>query len=108
LVPIVVVLSLVYQPSQTQGQKRALPIPFFVLGFAVLVVVGSYDVIPEPVKLFLLDLSRWFLVIAISGLGMKTSLKKLGEVGGRAIILILTLTILLAGFALTAISYLMD
>jgi uncharacterized membrane protein YadS len=43
------------------------------------------------------------LVIAIAALGMKTSLKKLGDVGGSAIILICSLTVLLAGFALTMI-----
>jgi len=104
LVPIVVVLSLIFSGQQRSGEKRKLPIPFFVLGFAVLVVAGSYGFVPEIVKVALLDISRWFLVIAISALGMKTSLKKLGDVGASAITLICSLTVLLAGFALIMIS----
>ncbi|MEO1250362.1 MAG: YeiH family protein [Pseudomonadota bacterium] len=103
LVPIVIALSLIFAGSREAGAKRKLPIPFFVLGFAVLVVVGSYDVVPEQGKDLLLDLSRWCLITAIAALGMKTSLKKLGDVGGSAIALICALTVLLAGFSLAAI-----
>ncbi|MEO1249532.1 MAG: putative sulfate exporter family transporter, partial [Pseudomonadota bacterium] len=58
---------------------------------------------PEQGKELLLDLSRWCLITAIAALGMKTSLKKLGDVGGSAIALICALTVLLAGFSLAAI-----
>ncbi|MEP3435494.1 MAG: putative sulfate exporter family transporter [Hoeflea sp.] len=108
LVPIVVVLSLVFAGSREPGAKRALPIPFFVIGFAALVIVGSYDFIPVPVKDGLLSFSRWCLVVAIAALGMKTSLKKLGDVGGSAIVLICALTGILAVFALTAIKIYMN
>lgn len=104
LVPIVVVLSLIFAGQQAPDAKRKLPIPFFVLGFAALVLAGSYDLVPEFVKDALLGISRWFLVIAIAALGMKTSLKKLGDVGNSAIVLICALTMLLAGFALTMIT----
>ncbi|MDP2118427.1 MAG: putative sulfate exporter family transporter [Hoeflea sp.] len=103
LVPLIVILSLVFSGSREPGAKRALPIPFFVIGFAALVITGSYDFIPEMVKDALLSFSRWCLVVAIAALGMKTSLRKLGEVGGSAIVLICALTGILAVFALTAI-----
>ena len=103
LVPLIVILSLVFSGSREPGAKRALPIPFFVIGFAALVIAGSYDVIPELVKDALLSFSRWCLVVAIAALGMKTSLRKLGDVVGSAIVLICALTGVLAVFALTAI-----
>ncbi|MDF1609818.1 YeiH family protein [Hoeflea sp. YIM 152468] len=105
LVPIVVVLSFVFSGSREPGTRRSLPIPFFVIGFAALVVAGSYDVVPVEVKDGLLAFSRWCLVVAIAALGMKTSLRKLGDVGGSAIVLICTLTGILAVFALTAIKF---
>lgn len=103
LVPVVVTLSLCFarHPGARQGGK--LPIPFFVLGFAALVLVGSTNLIPQAVTASLLELSRWCLVTAIAALGMKTSLRKLAEVGPRAIAIVCGLTVLLAGFALTAI-----
>jgi len=105
LVPIVVVLSLVFSASRAPGIKRQLPIPFFVIGFAALVIIGSYDLIPEVVKDGLLSFSRWCLITAIAALGMKTSLRKLGDVGGNAILLICALTAILAVFVLTAIKF---
>ncbi|MBV0892954.1 YeiH family protein [Paracoccus sp. Z118] len=103
LVPVVVTLSLYFarHPGASQGGK--LPIPFFVLGFAALVLIGSTDLIPAAVTATLLDLSRWCLITAIAALGMKTSLRKLAEVGPRAIAMVCGLTALLAGFALAAI-----
>lgn len=103
LVPIVIALSLVFSGGAAPGEGRKLPIPFFVLGFAALVIAGSYNVIPDVAAEHLLSLSRWCLITAIAALGMKTSLGKLGNVGGGAIVLICTLTLLLAGFALAAL-----
>lgn len=102
LVPLVVVLSVMFK-SRAPGQGDGLPIPFFVIGFAALVLIGSADVIPSEATAILLDLSRWCLLTAIAALGMKTSLKKLGEVGGSAIAIVCSLTVLLAVFALAAI-----
>jgi len=104
LVPVVLILSILFAGVREPGQKRTLPIPFFVIGFSALVVIGSYGLVPVFVKDALLDLSRWFLVIAIAALGMKTSLRKLGDVGFSAIALICALTVILAVFALTLIT----
>jgi len=105
LVPLVVVLSLVFARSGRAAGEPAprLPIPFFVLGFAALVLIGSTEILPSELVSALLDLSRWCLVTAIAALGMKTSLRKLGDVGHRSIILVCTLTLTLAGFALAGI-----
>lgn len=103
LVPIVIALSAIFSKKQSETRSK-LPIPFFVLGFCVMVVVGSYDLLPGQAKDFLLNFSRWCLISAIAALGMKTSLKKLGEVGGRAILMVCLLTVLLAIYALAMIS----
>ncbi|SDE07309.1 YeiH family protein [Limimaricola pyoseonensis] len=102
LVPVVVGLSLLWRAPGARAQQR-LPVPLFVLGFALAILLSSSGLVPAPVEDGLLELSRWCLVVAISALGMKTSLRKLGEVGGRAVALLCALTVLLAGFALAAI-----
>jgi uncharacterized membrane protein YadS len=64
--------------------------------FAVLVVVTSLGIIPAPALVALKGISRWCLVTAIAALGMKTSLKAMADVGGRAIGLIVAETVFLA------------
>lgn len=96
LVPIVVALSLIFRGDPTVGEGRKVPIPLFVIGFVVLVFAGSAEAFPVALKGWLLDLSRWCLVIAISAIGMKTALKSLKTVGGEAIVLICAETALLA------------
>lgn len=103
LVPVVVTLSVLFRQSQQGGQTARVQVPFFVIGFAALVLAGSTGLIPADLTALLLELSRWCLIAAIAALGMKTSLKKLSEVGGGAVALVCGLTVLLAVFALVAI-----
>ena len=49
LVPIVLVLSIVFAETREPGQKRSLPIPFFVSGFSALVVAETYGLVPSSI-----------------------------------------------------------
>ncbi len=80
--------------------------PGFVLAFLILAGVNSLGVIPEVVTKGLGELSRWMLLIAIAAVGMKTSLRRILEVGGQAIALIFAETIFIGGFILLGIVYL--
>ncbi len=94
LLPVVVTLSLLFHSRNTTKAGRQLP--GFLVVFAILVAVTSLGVIPAPALAVLKDVSRWCLVTAIAALGMKTSLKAIAEVGGRAIALIVAETAFLA------------
>ncbi|WP_371037788.1 YeiH family protein [Rhodosalinus sp. FB01] len=96
LVPVVVGLSLVFASRRDGAGRTPLPIPFFVLGFCALVALGSTGLVPEAARQTVLEASRWCLVIAIAALGMKTSLKKLKDVGRSAVVVICGLTVALA------------
>jgi uncharacterized membrane protein YadS len=52
------------------------------------------------------ELSRWTLLVAIAAVGMKTSLRRVLDVGGQAIALIVAETIFIAGLILIGIVYL--
>ena len=109
LAPVVLVFSLVIRSSgkaEEGGGKRPPLIPGFVLAFLALAAVNSFGVIPEIVATGLGDLSRWALLIAIAAVGMKTSLRRILEVGGQAITLIVAETIFIAAFILVGIAYL--
>lgn len=94
LLPVVLALSFVFHSHNTTAAGRRLP--GFLVVFAVLVVINSLGVIPAPALAALKSVSRWCLVTAIAALGMKTSLKAMAEVGGRAIALIVAETAFLA------------
>ena len=109
LAPVVLVFALVIRAlgqARDEGGKRPPLIPGFVLGFLALATVNSFGVIPAFVGEALADLSRWMLLIAIAAVGMKTSLRRMLDVGGQAIVLIVAETLFIAGFILLGITYL--
>jgi uncharacterized integral membrane protein (TIGR00698 family) len=105
LVPVAFALSLIFHTRNKnegdEGRRWLLP-PFIIL-FVLLVGLNSTGITPEPVRLFLVEASRWCLVTAIAALGMKTSLKVLFDVGWKPVSIIVVETVFLAGLVLTAI-----
>jgi uncharacterized integral membrane protein (TIGR00698 family) len=101
LVPVVMTLSFLFHShgATTEGQK----LPVFLVVFVALVLIASLGIIPAPVLAMLKSISRWCLVTAIAALGMKTSLKAMADVGGRAVALIVAETIFLAAFVLVIV-----
>lgn len=109
LAPVVLIFSLAIRAmGQGTAQKGPCPplVPGFVLVFLALAAASSVGVVPASVSVALGDLSRWALLIAIAAVGMKTSLERIREVGGVAIILIVAETLFLAAFILLGIHYL--
>ena len=101
LLPVVVTLSFVFHAHSAGKAGRQLP--GFLIVFAVLVVLNSMGFIPAPLLAIIKDFSRWCLVTAIAALGMKTSLKAMADVGGRAIALIVAETVFLASLVLVIV-----
>ena len=106
LVPIVMVLTFIFRQKQSSLKKSKLPIPFFAIGFIILIPIGSIAGFPEFLKTNLLGLSNWCLVIAIAAIGMKTALGSLRNVGGPAFIIICAETMLLAFIVLASLHFL--
>lgn len=99
LLPVVMAVSLAFGARGIQGEKPPLLPPFLVV-FAVLVGINSSGIVPAPLTTGLNDLSRWCLVTAIAGLGMKTSLKAMTELGPRPVLLLLAETVLMAALVM--------
>lgn len=107
LAPVVLVFSLVIRQRGLSGaaEAGARPplLPGFVIGFLVLAAANSLGLIPPALADLAGALSRWALLIAIAAVGVKTSLKKMLEVGGGAIALIVAETVFLGGFVLAGL-----
>lgn len=105
LVPIILTLTFLFRQKGISSIKSKLPIPFFAIGFIILIPIGSISGFPEPLKLYLLNISSWCLVTAIAAIGMKTALVSLKNVGGQAITIICVETIFLAFIILLSLHF---
>lgn len=107
LAPIVLVISLLMRgASGASGEINRPPVlPLFVAGFLGFAALNSMGFIPAPVAGVLSEASRWALLISIAAVGMKTSLKRILEVGGQAITLVVAETVFIAGFVLLGITF---
>jgi uncharacterized integral membrane protein (TIGR00698 family) len=102
LVPVVLALS-IYFRSRGGAGAQSLPLPLFVIGFCACVVINSAGLVPQPLLEAAIELSRWCLVTAIAGLGVKTSLKSLFAIGYQPMILILAETAFIGFWVLSSI-----
>ena len=104
LAPIVVLVALAFRDENSEADGKRPPlVPTFVLGFLALATLNSFGLIPESVGGFLASLSRWALLTAIAATGMKTDLRKMLQVGGNAITLIVAETLFLAAVVLAGL-----
>ncbi|MBI5255575.1 MAG: putative sulfate exporter family transporter [Burkholderiales bacterium] len=80
-------------------------LPWFALGFALLVAVHSTGWLPRPLVALGNDASRWCLVMAIAAIGMKTQLKELASVGLKPVLLMCGETLFLALLVLALVRW---
>ena len=109
LAPVVLVFALIIRAMPIEadpGAARPPLMPAFVLGFLILAAINSFGLIPEAISTLAGDASRWALLIAIAAVGMKSSLRRIFDVGGQAITLILAETVFIGATILIGIALL--
>jgi uncharacterized integral membrane protein (TIGR00698 family) len=110
LLPVIVVAAMITRAraaadgGSAEGQRPPL-LPGFAVAFAVLVAINSTGWLPKAVSALGSDASRWFLVAAIAGIGMKTQLKELATVGIKPVALMIGETVFLAALALAMLRW---
>jgi uncharacterized integral membrane protein (TIGR00698 family) len=106
LVPIIVSAALITRARKDSEPNARPPVlPWFAVGFIVLVAINSFGWAPVPVQKWGNDVSRWCLLAAIAALGMKTELKRLVEVGFKPVALMLGETLFLAALTLALLHW---
>jgi uncharacterized membrane protein YadS len=83
-------------PDHAKGARPPL-LPWFAVAFAMLVAINSTGWLPTAAAQDGSELSRWCLVAAIAGIGMKTQLKELARVGLKPVVLMVGETVFLMG-----------
>jgi uncharacterized membrane protein YadS len=106
LLPVIVFASLLTRKGHAATGKRPPLLPWFAVAFALLVAVNGTGLVPTPLQAAGNDVSRWFLVASIAGIGMKTHLKQLVAVGLKPVLLMVGETLFLALLALALLRWL--
>ena len=106
LAPVVLCFSLAIRQMGLADLSEGKPpplLPGFVIGFLVLAALNSLGFIPVIVADWAGALSRWALLIAIAAVGIKTSLRRMLEVGAGALALMVAETAFLGAFVVTGL-----
>ncbi len=109
LAPVVLIISLAvrrYAADPQSPGKRPPILPFFVVCFLIFATLNSLQILPQPAIDAMSGLSRWALLVSIAAVGMKTSLKRILDVGGQAIALIMAETMFIAVLVLLGVAIL--
>ena len=106
LLPVCVVIGMVLQSRGSQAGRSPPVLPWFVVVFALLVVLGSAGWVPSRAIEAGGTASTWLLVTAMGAIGMKTSLRALVKVGPKAVLLVVGETVFLGALVLAAIFWL--
>jgi uncharacterized integral membrane protein (TIGR00698 family) len=97
LLPVVLLTVAIVFRKEAGG---AAGLPWFVVAFIVLMVLRNSVPLPETLLTAINDTSRFLLVVAISALGVRTSLEKLFAPGVKGLALIAVDTLFLLGQAI--------
>ncbi|WOP15016.1 YeiH family protein [Ottowia sp. SB7-C50] len=108
LLPVILFAVMYTRATGTADVGGARPplLPWFAVAFAVLVVINSTGWLPAAVSSTGSDVSRWFLVAAMAGIGMKTQLRDLIDVGLKPVVFMVGETLFIAALAIGMLRWL--
>ncbi|EJF75429.1 YeiH family putative sulfate export transporter [Bartonella alsatica] len=94
--PIIFALSLIYNRSTQTRLRWHTLVPWFIIGFIIMMLIRSSDLIPETALTPIKFIAQFFTVISMAALGLSTDIRSLKKAGWR-IILASTCSILVLG-----------
>ena len=103
LFPVVLCISLMsYKFKLINDVDKKTPwVPYFIIIFICVVIINSFNLIPNNIKFLSNEFSSWFLLIAIAAVGTKTRLQNLKIIGFLPIFSMVLITIFLMIFIIS-------
>ena len=100
LMPTIVFVTIFFGDRRPQTKRQLLPLPLFVVGFGVLAIANSLALVPPVVSMPLQELSRSLLVLAVSAIGISTSMQDILKVGFQPVFVAFGSTVMLLVLAI--------
>ncbi len=97
LVPVVLAIGIAARicVAGRRAGRAAVATPAFLLGFVVLFVLNSLELVPAMIAEVLSAAASWLLLTAVAALGVRTSLQEILKLGWRPVVLMLSETVFL-------------
>jgi uncharacterized integral membrane protein (TIGR00698 family) len=105
LAPMIMALGYVSarRISARRDQPSAVPVPWFVLGFVLMMLVNSLGLIPPADKAYIVQSTTFLLMIALSAMGLQTDIGKLRAKGWKPLLVGAVSTLFISVFSLTLV-----
>ena len=89
IVPVTLVLAIIIARKNTNNNQFHLTkiFPWFILGFLVASIINTTGFIPQPICKLLVDIGKFFIIMAMAAIGLKTHLTHLISNGMKPILL---------------------
>jgi uncharacterized integral membrane protein (TIGR00698 family) len=103
LAPVVLILGALAKRRKPTQRGASAPMPLFVLGFVVLVVLNSFVAVPAGTKMWLATGTTYLLAVALAAMGLETDVAKLRAKGLRPLLLGAAASLFIASFSLVLV-----
>lgn len=108
LVPYLFLLGM-YLAKKSGTKREKVPMPWFAILFVAVCGLNSLHIVPEPVRLFLIEFDVFLLTMAMFALGVETNFNKIKGLGWKPIMLagLMFLWLVFGGMAVNKVLYLL-
>ncbi|AGF74050.1 putative integral membrane protein [Bartonella australis AUST/NH1] len=103
--PLILVLSIIYRKSGQIHLRLHTLVPWFIMGFIVMMLARSSELIPESALTPIKFITQLFTVISMAALGLGVNLHSLKDAGWRVIITSICSILVLGVLTLTLIEF---
>lgn len=101
LAPLVFGLAAMHRHKGQATEGQALPFPWFLLMFVLMMLISSTGIVPGVVKDWVSQLATALLCAALAGMGLDMDLRKIGRKGWRPLLLGAAASLLISAGSLT-------
>ncbi|MEL6978094.1 MAG: putative sulfate exporter family transporter [Pseudomonadota bacterium] len=110
LAPVVVLVGVYFARIAAAAQAGGADLgahlrpPAMLVGFVALATLNSLGVLPSALATLLTELSRFCLIVAIAGIGMRTVIAELGALGWKPMLLVSAETVFLLSLLILGVA----